>query len=383
MHIRKSISVFVVTLMAVGTTYVFSATQSALPKYDGSGALVDSSIYDVGGNVGIGTAAPGQRLHVAGGMTYLTPSSAGPGQGLQLDTAALANGSNGVYINAPEGWSGSYFKANMAGVEQFAFFHNGNGWLRGNLGVGTNVPNSRIHMLGGMMYLQPTAGGPNQGLRVDTAGLPNGSNALFVNAPAGWTGNSFKANVDGAETFAIAANGGAWFNGNVGVGTSSPSAKLHVNGGAIINGDIAVNGSLSAKFQDVAEWVDASETADAGTVMIADHIEENHVRPSSRAYDTAVAGVVSPQPGVLLGEAGAGKVIVAQSGRVRVKVDATYGAVKPGDLLVTSPRPGYAMRSETLSIGGASIHRPGTILGKALGTLESGEGEVLSLLTLQ
>ena len=77
--------------------------------------------------------------------------------------------------------------------------------------------------------------------------------------------------------------------------------------------------------------------------------------------------------------------MVAQSGRVRVKVDAKYGAIKIGDLLVTSPTPGYAMRSRPMRVGGTSsrLHRPGTLLGKALEALPNGKGEILVLLTLQ
>ena len=51
--------------------------------------------------------------------------------------------------------------------------------------------------------------------------------------------------------------------------------------------------------------------------------------------------------------------------------------------MVTSPVPGYAMRSEAVAVGTVMMHRPGTILGKALEPLESGKGNVLILLTLQ
>ena len=104
---------------------------------------------------------------------------------------------------------------------------------------------------------------------------------------------------------------------------------------------------------------------------------------SQRAYDTRVAGAVSAQPGLVLGEQSEGKATVAQSGRVRVKVDATYGAIRIGDLLATSPTSGYAMRSRPIQVGGKAIHRPGTLLGKALEPLPAGQGEILVLLTLQ
>ena len=148
-------------------------------------------------------------------------------------------------------------------------------------------------------------------------------------------------------------------------------------------GDLVVSGNLAAKYQDVAEWVDAREDLAAGTVVVIDGDAFNRVQAASGAYDTGVAGAVSRQPGLILGESGAGRVLVAQSGRVRIKVDATYGAIRPGDILVTSPTPGRAMRSTPMEVGDAAFHRPGTVLGKALESLEGGLGEILVLFTLQ
>jgi hypothetical protein len=107
------------------------------------------------------------------------------------------------------------------------------------------------------------------------------------------------------------------------------------------------------------------------------------VLASSIAYDTRVAGVVSDLPGVILGEAGEGKLKVATTGRVKVKVDATRGAIRVGDLLVASDKEGFAMKSEPIDLGGTKIHRPGTIIGKALEPLNKGVGEILVLLSLQ
>ena len=101
---------------------------------------------------------------------------------------------------------------------------------------------------------------------------------------------------------------------------------------------------------------------------------------SSQAYDTRVAGVISAQPGITLGEGGSGKVLVATTGRVRIKVDASRGSIQIGDLLVTSEVPGIAMKSEPIEVGGAQIHRPGTLIGKALEPLVRGTGEILVLL---
>ena len=41
------------------------------------------------------------------------------------------------------------------------------------------------------------------------------------------------------------------------------------------------------------------------------------------------------------------------------------------------------MKSEPISVGGAAIHRPATLLGKALEPLAKGTGEILVLLSMQ
>jgi hypothetical protein len=165
--------------------------------------------------------------------------------------------------------------------------------------------------------------------------------------------------------------------GSVGIGTTTPGAMLHVVG------NIQVDGNIAAKYQDVAEWVPAASKLDPGTVVILGGAKPNEVTASEKAYDTRVAGVVSDKPGLILGEGGENQVKVAHIGRVKVKVDANYGPVQIGDLLVTSATPGYAMRSQPVLIGNATIHQPGTLIGKALEPLDNGQGEVLVLLTLQ
>ena len=165
--------------------------------------------------------------------------------------------------------------------------------------------------------------------------------------------------------------------GRVGIGTTAPTALLHVAGDAVVDGNIA------AKYQDVAEWVESGTPLAPGTIVVVDPAVRDGVRPSTRAYDVGVAGAISAQPGVVLGEKGASKSLVAQSGRVKVKVDARYGRIQAGDLLVTSPTPGHAMRSKPLRVHGVPVHRPGTIVGKALEPLAKGTGEILVLLTLQ
>jgi len=166
-------------------------------------------------------------------------------------------------------------------------------------------------------------------------------------------------------------------DGNMGLGTTAPVSRLHVAG------NITVDGNINAKYQDVAEWVPSTQKLQAGTVVVLDKRHANHVSASTIAYDTRVAGVVSAQPGLTLGEAGEGKALVATTGRVKVKVDATRAPIEIGDLIVTSDVEGVAMKSEPISLGGRHMHAPGTIIGKALESLEKGKGEILVLLSLQ
>jgi hypothetical protein len=173
-------------------------------------------------------------------------------------------------------------------------------------------------------------------------------------------------------------------DGRVGIGTTTPASgvKLHVVGNAQFDG--TVSGTfIKAQYQDVAEWVPSKDDLEPGTVVVLDPSAGNSVMASRHSYDTSVAGVVSSQPGIVLGQEGASKAKVATTGRVRVKVDASRGAIAVGDLLVTSDRPGLAMRSTPVEVAGIAMHRPGTIVGKALEPLASGEGEILVLLSLQ
>jgi hypothetical protein len=202
------------------------------------------------------------------------------------------------------------------------------------------------------------------GLQVETPKIDGGTAAVTNASTVKITGAPY---VDGANNYAL------WIAG----GSTKLGGTLHVAGDARFDGNIA------AKYQDLAEWVPSTEALAAGTVAIVDTQASNRVAISKKPYDTRVAGVVSTQPGILLGEAGADKVKLAHSGRVKVSADARYGAIAIGDLLVTSETPGHAMRSEPVNIGGVQIHRPGTLVGKALESLETGQGQILILLVLQ
>jgi hypothetical protein len=198
---------------------------------------------------------------------------------------------------------------------------------------------------------------------------------ILADGTVGLGGTQTVGTTSGARMIITAA-------GNVGIGVS-PTHRLHVAGSGRFTGDLVVDGNIAAKYQDIAEWVPAAEPLQPGTVVVLDTSTPNQVMTSRNAYDAKVAGVVSAQPGLILGEPAEGAEQIATTGRVRVKVDATKHPIRIGDLLVTSDTPGYAMYSEPLTLGGVAIHRPGTIIGKALESLPDGRGEILVLLSMQ
>jgi hypothetical protein len=168
-----------------------------------------------------------------------------------------------------------------------------------------------------------------------------------------------------------------------GTGTSSFAGGVSVAGNVNVTGTITGASVIGARYQDLAEWVPSESDLEAGTVVVLSREHANAIAAAEAAYDTSVAGVVSDRPGIILGEGSDEKEMVATTGRVRVKVDATRHPIAIGDLLVSSDRPGRAMKSIPVEIGGTSFHRPGTIIGKALEPLAGGEGEILVLLSLQ
>jgi hypothetical protein len=337
-----------------------------------------------GGRLGIGTATPGALLSVTASGSTPPMYVSGAGTAVTSSWSYLARfeeptNSRGVTLGY-DTTAQTGIISTLGGISNLAFWtHDGVTWAErmrvgatGNVGIGTVLPAARMHVADGtpnawtVLAQASTTAGQSYGMAIHAG--TNSSDAAMAVFNRAATGNPF-----------LFVRG----DGNVGVGTNAPAATFDVNGTIHAVGDISSSGRINAKFQDVAEWVPATDDFAPGTVVVLDEEHANTVRESSSAYDEHVAGVVSASPGVVLGESGTGKSLVATTGRVRVKADASQASIKIGDLLVTSDKTGLAMKSVPINVGGRRMHAPGTILGKALEPLSSGEGEILVLLTLQ
>jgi hypothetical protein len=177
------------------------------------------------------------------------------------------------------------------------------------------------------------------------------------------------------------------------------------------------NGPINANAWDLAEHIGyaSGATLEPGDVVVISKTEPGKVALSTEANATNVAGIVSTNPGVVLGngflgeqdvakflgkdvkdlsvqefqsnvakvEAARETVKLALAGQVPCKASAENGPINLGDLLTTSNTGGHAMKATPVSIGGIDVYRPGTIIGKALEPLSSGTGVIKVLVLSQ
>jgi hypothetical protein len=238
----------------------------------------------------------------------------------------------------------------------------------GKVKVNTNDEESRLNI----------ASGTDMQLKLINSGTGGGAWRIGV-ANSSWAAGAgklvFSKTANSADATMVITPAG-----NVGIGLTTPSKTLQVNG-TISTKILEITGGA-----DLAEHFDitTSEKLLPGTVVSIDPEKPGQLRVASQAYDHTVAGIVSGagdvQPGMLMGQVGTlanGQHPVALTGRVYCRVDASFGAIRPGDLLTTSGTLGHAMK-----VADPQQAR-GAIIGKAMTALEAGQGLVLVLVSLQ
>ncbi|MBY0262574.1 MAG: hypothetical protein K2Q20_09535 [Phycisphaerales bacterium] len=371
------------------------------PVYNGTPMYLEIVAVLPGGS--IFNLAPRQLIQpapVALSLPNVTTSGANVGVGIANPTAKLHVGDSNTNLLALQGSSafGSYLSLNNTspGGENWAIIStgasNGEGAGKlliadqsprvvidtdGNVGIGTNVPTDRLTVIG----TSKTVGGA---IRYASDATANPARTFEISSGGGVN------LISNSDTYMLARGGRKFLllntdadSGNVGIGTSDPTEKLHVNGNIRAKVIIIDGGSDLAESYDVAPAGEAKPIP--GMVVSIDPEQVGKLRISTGAYDRTVAGIISGAdgiaPGLILGQKGTvadGEFPIANAGRVWCYVDADAGGpVVPGDMLTTSPTPGHAMKATD------SARTGGAIMGKAMSRLERGRGLVLVLVSLQ
>jgi hypothetical protein len=354
--------------------------------YNGSTGIGSLVLNAGGGPVGIGTTTPVSRFDVAipNGKTDTSERTVAL-LGRSSDSSgysALALFQTGAATAAARKWHFQTTEGGVAASGTIAFQASG-----GRVGIGTTSPSYLLDVAGaantGKLIISGNGAPSDVGLLQLRQASNTSSSGLFFQDSTASTNVRIWADANNGYIYTGSTGSGKLVlnagGGVVGIGTSTPSTSYALD----VVGSINLSGNINAKYQDVAEWVESPLPLDAGTVVIVDPTSPNRVIASTKPYDTRIAGAVSAMPGMILGEKADNKEMVAQGGRVRIKVDAKYGQIKIGDLLVTSATPGHAMVSKPLNVGNIRMHRPGTILGRALETWTNGKGQILVLLGSQ
>jgi hypothetical protein len=306
-----------------GDPIALSGSILTFQTYVGGSSYARLSIAN-GGNVGIGTTSPIYSLDVNGGINGFRAKAATVSISDALATFENASGIQAIFRgngNVGIGASAISPAVKLAIGGNGANVYNTDAWIENN-----------IHVQG-----NETLGQGGRGrLRIGTAW---GYAGLYAEASSTSVANDLVLG-SGTGKVRVGPGGGIIQNlvvpdGSVGIGTAAPTEKLEVSGNIKVTGTgnltasgTITGGTINAKYQDVAEWVESSQSLSAGTVVVLDQTKSNQVVASSQAYDTRVAGVISLQPGITLGENGTGKVLVATTGRVKIKVDASRSSIQ-------------------------------------------------------
>jgi hypothetical protein len=265
-------------------------------------------------------------------------------------------------------------------------------YTAGSVGIGTTAPSRPLevsaaqaiarltttsNVFGSVMELKSNAATPTYLGAINFLDAANGvpGQIAFLGATS-----SLSFRTGGADHMFLDAAG------NLGVGTSTPTAKLDIAGTTRTQILTITGGSdLAEPFHALRDPQSGAAQPGPGMVMVIDPENAGGLKLAYEPFDRRVAGVISGanglSPGMVMSAQGDphtdGDYPLALTGRVWCWCDAGAGSIQPGDLLTTSATPGHAMKV-------TDFHRAqGAMIGKAMTDLNEGKGLVLVLVSLQ
>lgn len=258
-------------------------------------------------------------------------------------------GTAGVYgiSSGTGGFAGLFHASNPAGNgPALVAIADGNG-----NGITANASN-------GGDGVEATADGTGNALFAWTPNFSNGRAARMVNFNTGNTNPVLTVEQHSNGSIAVFKSGDP---GTVNV------ARINSAGRGFFNGGTQTGGADVAEAFDVEGTI---ATYEPGDVLVISTSTDRTVEKSAGAYSTLVVGVYATKPGVLLTEEHidtdiSDKVPMGVIGVIPTKVCLEGGAIKRGDLLVTSSQPGIAMKADIDRV------KPGQVIGKALQEFDS------------
>ena len=206
------------------------------------------------GNVGIGTTSPAEILHIRNNGTARVEV-----EGTTGPAAFKATNNSGSY-----GW---YVHDTTDSFRLFDFNDSADRITvdgDGNVGIGTTSPGAKLDVAGSVyvrsgnqLRLYNPVGNDWAVLNYTGTNVLNINNTITLQNSGGV--NSLYPNITEATDLGTSSlkfrngylSGDLTIGGNVGIGTASPSEKLHVVGNVRIEGDLTVNGSYTQIDTDV------------------------------------------------------------------------------------------------------------------------------------
>jgi hypothetical protein len=253
---------------AQGTLADSAVQPNDSPTFAGLTVDTNTLYVDATGNkVGIGTNLPEESLHVKGSIK-VDLGSAGGNPRIYLDHDSATD--DGNYLQLNRGDDG----LEVVGQDNVKIRTNGSERMRidssGNVGIGTSSPDAKLMVSEGvndtasaLFYNTEGGSGSVQGKGYIGFGISEGWN--FHGAEIGWDQESVsgyrqaltfstRENSDVRPTERMRINS----SGNVGIGTSSPTEKLHVSGNILATGDVTAfsDERLKTEIETISEAVD-------------------------------------------------------------------------------------------------------------------------------